>query len=363
MRKAIVVVAVLTASAGAGLYWKYGAPPLGNGAGGAAPAATAPGAPPAVPIEAAKVSVGTITREIVAVGSLRSDESVIIRPEIAGRVVKILFNEGQRIEKGEPLLKLDDTTLRAQLEQARANEALAEANANRANTLARQGAGTERARDEAASNLRVTQAAVEVARAALEKTVIAAPFGGIVGLRAISVGAYVQPGQDIVNLENIDPIKVDFRIPEIYLQALQVGQTVAVSADAFPGRSFNGTVYAIDPQVDVNGRSIQLRARIPNPDLILRPGQFVRLALKIDEARNAVSVPEEAILPRGNDLFVYKVIEGKAVLAPVKAGKRAKGMVEIVEGLAPDEMVVTAGHMKIRPNAAVTVVAAKQGGA
>ncbi|CAA7625307.1 putative Multidrug resistance protein mdtA [Magnetospirillum sp. UT-4] len=313
-------------------------------------------------VEAAPVTVGPIARELTAVGSLRSDESVMIRPEIAGRIRAIGFEEGSRVAKGQVLVRLDDSAQAADLQQAQANLGLSRANAERAVRLAGQGAGTERARDEAEAKLRVDLAKVEYAKALLEKTVIVAPFAGTVGLRAVSVGAYVQPGQDIVNLEAIDPIKVDFRIPELFLPEVREGLSVAVAADAFPGREFHGTLYAIDPAIDQNGRALLVRARIQNSEGTLRPGQFVRLALKVDEVASAITVPEESLVPRGEQLMVFKVVDGKAQPVPVKAGKRFKGKVEIVEGLAPGDVVVTAGQMKLRPGAAVNTVTAKAGG-
>jgi membrane fusion protein (multidrug efflux system) len=242
------------------------------------------------------------------------------------------------------------------MQQAQANLALSKANSERAVRLAGQGAGTERARDEAEAKLRVDHAKVEQARAMLEKTQIVAPFAGTVGLRSVSIGAYVQPGQDIVNLEAIAPIKVEFRVPELFLPVVREGLGVVISADAYPGQAFRGTVYAIDPAIDQNGRSLLVRARIQNSDGALRPGQFVRLVLKVDEVANALTIPEEALVPRGEQLLVFKVVDGKAQPVPVKAGKRLKGMVEITEGLAAGDMVVTAGHMKLRPGAPVNVV-------
>lgn len=353
MKKTVLVLLLLAVVTGVGLW--YSAPKQQAGAPAPAPQAQGAAPPPAVAVEAAKVTVGSIAREITAVGSLRSDESVVIRPEIAGRIRAISFEEGTRVNKGQLLIKLDDTTLGADLAQAQANLALSRANADRAVRLATQGAGTERARDEAEAKLRVDQAKVEQSRAMLEKTQIHAPFAGIVGLRTVSVGAYVQPGQDIVNLEAIDPIKVDFRVPEVFLPAVREGLTVIVTADAYPGRQFKGAVYAVDPALDPQGRALLVRARIANADSALRPGQFVRLALKVDEVQNAITIPEEAIVPRGEQQTVYRVVEGKAQTTPVKTGKRAKGMVEVVEGLSAGDMVVTAGQMKLRPGAAVNV--------
>lgn len=354
MRKTIIIAILLAAVTAIG--WWFSAPKAPS----QPPAAAAPGGPPAgVAVEAAKVVVGPIAREITAVGSLRSDESVMIRPEISGRIRAIGFEEGSRVTKGQILVRLDDTTLAADMQQAQANLALSKANSERAVRLAGQGAGTERARDEAEAKLRVDQAKVEQARAMLEKTQIVAPFAGTVGLRSVSIGAYVQPGQDIVNLEAIDPIKVEFRVPELFLPVVREGLAVVISADAYPGRDFRGTVYAIDPAIDQNGRSLLVRARIQNSDGALRPGQFVRLALKVDEVANALTIPEEALVPRGEQLLVFKVVEGKAQPVPVKAGKRLKGMVEITDGLAAGDVVVTAGQLKLRPGVPVNVVTPK----
>ncbi len=356
MRKAIMAIGLLAVVAGGG-YWyqtRSVSPDAGKAAGG-------PGGGMAVAVEAAKVQVGPISREIQAVGSLRSNESVMVRPEVAGRIDRFQFNEGDRVTKGQMLVRLDDSNWAAAVEEARANVALAQSNFQRAQELARKGAGTERTRDEAEAKLRVDQARLESARAALQKTQIVAPFDGVVGLRQVSVGAYVQPGQDIVNLESLDPIKVDFRIPEVHLAALRSGQTLDVVVDAYPGQAFSGQVYAIDPAVDLNGRAVLVRARLPNADGLLRPGLFARVALVVERQDNAIQVPEQAIVPRGAEVMVFRVVDGKAVPTPVKTGKRRAGMVEVTEGLGPDDTVITAGQMKVRPGAAVNVVNAKQG--
>lgn len=350
MRKSLIIIVLSIALAAAALAWWMRPAKQGE-----APAAGA-GAP-AVAVEARPVTVGPISREIQAVGTLRSDESVMVRPEIPGRVKAIGFDEGQKVSKGQMLVKLDDASLAADHQQALASLELAKANAQRAVSLANRGAGTERARDEAEANLRVSQAKVEQSRAQLEKTQIMAPFGGVVGLRAVSIGAYVQTGQDIVNLEALDPIKVDFRVPELFLPLVQPGLSVTIAADAYPGRTFAGTVYAIDPAVDVQGRAVLVRARIANADGALRPGQFVRLALKLDEKTDAITIPEETVVPRGDKLTVFKVVDGKAQPTPIKTGKRQKGMVEVTEGLAPGDVVVTAGQMKLRPGVPVNVAA------
>lgn len=373
MRKAVVWLAVLAllGAGGYAIWYTQGQPPLWAWFGGtpdadgrAAQAEKTPQAADArATVEAVKVTVGPISREISAIGSVRSDEAVIIRPEIPGRVAKILFDEGQRVTRGQPLIRLDGTILAAQFEQAKANLALSQANSERAQKLYRQGAGTERARDEASAKLRVDQAAMEVSRAALEKTEIAAPFDGIVGLRRVSVGAYVTAGEDIVNLEKIDAVKLDFRVPETYLRAVRVGQTLTITVDAYPDRTFSGEIYAIDPLVDQTGRSIVIRARVPNEDLILRPGLFARIKLEVERVTNAILVPEEAIVPRGDQTLIYKVVGDGFEEVPVKLGLRRGTQVEVVSGLSPEDVVITGGQLKLRPGTKIDIVSAKADGA
>jgi membrane fusion protein (multidrug efflux system) len=311
------------------------------------------GAAMAVPVETAPVEVGPIQRRLGAVGSLRSNESVIVRPEVAGRIAEIRFEEGEQVEQGEVLAVLDDSVYRAEVEQVQASLVLSQANHDRAIDLVRRGVGTTKARDEAIAQLHADQAALHLARARLDKTVIRAPFDGVVGLRKISVGEFVGVGQDMVNLEQIDPLKADFRVAEVYLGAVGTGQKIELSADAFPGETFTGAVYAIDPLIDESGRSIVLRARLPNPDARLRPGLFVRITLVLNEREGAIQVPEQALVPRGQDQFVFRVEDGKAVFTKVTAGIRREGMVEILEGLDPDDEVVTAGQLKLRDGAPV----------
>jgi membrane fusion protein (multidrug efflux system) len=180
----------------------------------------------------------------------------------------------------------------------------------------------------------------------------------VLGLRQVSVGDFVQAGDDLVSLVDLDPLKVDFRIPEIALAALRVGQEVAVSVDALPGETFIGSVYAIDPEVDVNGRAVILRASIDNRSGQLRPGLFARVSLVLERKSDALLVPEEAIVPQGEKQLVYTIVDGTATLVPVETGDRHAGRVEIVSGLAPGDRVVTAGQMKLRPGAKVVAEAA-----
>lgn len=348
MRKPVLAAAALVAAVAASVIWLQ----AGGEPGGGEARAQSDGRPP-TPVEVARVETDTVVEEASAVGTLLSNESIIVRPEIAGRIVEIHFQEGEPVEAGQPLFSLEDSVLRAELADTRARLELARRNFERAKELFERGAGTARGRDEAEAEFDRARAAVRLAEARLEKTDIVAPFAGIAGLRQVSVGDYVSAGDDLMNLVDIEPIKVEFSIPERYLSALETGQTARITADAFPTRAFEGRVYAIDPQIDPAGRSIHIRARVPNEDRVLRPGLFVRVKLQLARRENALVVPEQAIVPRGQDRYVFKVENGKAVLTEVTIGQRRYGRVEIVEGLTAGDTVVTAGQLKIRDGAPV----------
>jgi membrane fusion protein (multidrug efflux system) len=251
---------------------------------------------------------------------------------------------------------LDESVWRAVVEQAQAALELSQANHDRAVDLLERKVGTTKTRDEAFAQMRVDQAELELARARLDKSTISAPFDGVVGLRKVSVGDFVDAGDEVVNVEQIDPLKADFRVAESYLGAVRPGQRIELGVDAFPGQAFTGEVYAIDPLIDEAGRSILLRAKLPNPDHVLRPGLFARVTLVLNEREGAIQVPEQALVPQGQDQFVFKVEDGKAAFTKVTTGIRREGMVEIIEGLAPDDEVVTAGQLKIRDGAEVQPV-------
>ena len=321
----------------------------------------------AVTVEAAIARGATTTTDIRAIGSLRSDESVQIASEIAGRIEQINFTEGGGVAAGDLLVKLDDDLAEAQVADAKARFDLAEANDARAKKLSPTGFVTGKAIDEAEASLETTRAALELQRVRLAKHVIKAPFAGVVGLRKVSPGSFIGVGTAIVNLEKIDVLKVDFKLPELFLPSVAVGQTVDVMVDAHPGRTFVGEIYAIDPLVDVNGRALALRARLQNTDLALRPGLFARVLVKGKQTREVVLAPESAIVPSGGETFVFRIEAGKAIESRVKLGERRGAEVEILEGVLPNTQVVTAGQLKLRNGVAVEVVdaerAAKKGAA
>jgi len=308
-----------------------------------------------VKVEVAAVNQVRLERSVSAVGTLRSHDSVMLRPEVSGRIAEINFSEGGKVEKGQVLVRLDDSVARAKLQQARANLKLAGSQYRRSVELSKQGFVSSQARDDAASNLAVQQAAVALAEAELEKTAIQAPFDGLVGLRTVSVGDYVGPGTDLVPIEAVDPLNVDFRIPEQFLRAVGVGSRLQVSFDALAGFEREGSVGAISPQVDVGGRSLLLRAHIPNPDDLLRPGLFARVHLELAEAQGLV-VPESALSPSGDAQYVFRVEDGVVRRVMVEIGQRTGAHVEIISGLNEGDEVIVSGLQKVRDGVEVEIL-------
>lgn len=319
--------------------------------------------PQGLPVETIVTSAAPLNNELNATGTLYSNESVVIAAEVAGKVTQLSFDDGERVTAGQVLLQLDQSVLTAERDRAQANLNLSEANIKRAERLLQEQAISERERDEAYAKWRLDEATLRLTEAQLAKTVIKAPFSGMLGLRRVSIGEYLQPGETIVTLDDIDPIKVDFRVPEVFAHQLRVGQAIRMNVDAIPGKTFTGKVFAIDPQIDVNGRSIMMRAKVMQEEGPLRPGMFARIVLVLEEHPNALMVPEEALIPGVDRQQVFKIVDGKVVAAVVETGLRTKGKVEITKGLAPGETIITAGQIKVRPGMPVTALPAAPGAA
>lgn len=313
----------------------------------------APSAMPPMPVETAEVRVADSDTLLSAVGTLHSDESVVIAAEIAGRIEKIGFAEGEAAKQGTLLIKLDSAVLQAELDRAVASRNLSKSNYQRAENLLKDHAVSKQERDEAYAKWQLDEAGVRLAQAQLAKASIKAPFAGTLGLRQFSLGDYIQPGQTLVNLEAIEQLKVEFSIPEKYLAEVKVGQLVALHSDAYPEQNFTGQVYAIDPQVDQASRSLIARGLLDNSKHLLFPGQFVKVQLRVATKLNALFIPEQALIPQPKTKLVYRVVDGKAEMVQVETGTRMKGWVEITSGLNVGDVVVTGGHQKIGPGSPV----------
>jgi membrane fusion protein, multidrug efflux system len=344
MRRIVLIVILLVAAAAAGGYWwkTRQAAKEAPAAAGAAPAGGF-----SIPVEAGTVETGSIDLVIPAVGTLRSNESVEVAPELPGRLAEILVQEGQKIAQGDVIARLDQSVYRAELMQAQSGLELAKADVDRYKKMRAGEVASEQAMQRAVAALNENLARIALAQANLAKSELKAPFEGVLGLRRVSLGDYLDSGDVIINLEQVDPLKVDFRVPEIYFTTVKLGQTIKLTVDALPGETFEGTIYAMDPLIDAGGRSIVLRARVPNGDDRLRPGLFARVSLVYDTHPNALLIPESAIVPFGSQKFVFRVVDGKAVQTQIKVGEYINGKVEVLEGLKPGETVVTAGQLKI----------------
>lgn len=331
--------------------------PESSGPTGRAPAANAAGTPTerAVAVEAERVAISTVIEDIHAVGTLRPNESLFVAPEIPGRVAKIHFTEGEKVKAGDVLVELDAAILRAEMAKAKSDLALAKANYDRASTLASQGNASLRTRDEGQAAFLAAQANLTLATERLQKATLTAPLTGVIGLRNVSVGAYISAGDKLVELSDVDTLKVDFRVPELQLANLKPGQSIRITADAIPNKEFDGTIYAIDPTVDINGRAIRLRARVPNSDGALSPGLFARVKIIVEQRAGAIMVSESALFPELGKIWVYRVVDGKAQRAEVIVGQRQPGSVEIRSGLTAQDVVVTSGHQRLRNGAQVTM--------
>ena len=362
MKKGVsLVLAVAGAvSVAAASFWLGGrsqvSPSGGTSASsGQPPSATKapPNAPPPTVVDGARATTSSLAKAIATVGSLRSDETVILRPEVSGRITEIAFREGQQVAKGTTLIRLDQSVQRAEMQQADANLALAKSRIERARDLHNKGFISSQAKDEAESNYKVALAAFELTAARLTKLEIKAPFAGFVGLRTVSVGDYVREGQDMVNLEAIELLKVDFRVPEVFLKEVKVGQPLKVTLDAVPNQTFDALVLAINPLLDANGRALVVRAGLKNAGYLLRPGMFARVSLTSSEQQTILTVPEQALIPVGDDVFVFKIVDNRALRTKVEVGRRQTGIAEITRGLREGDMVVTAGQPKLRDGVTV----------
>ncbi len=321
----------------------------GSGAPGA-PGGRGPGGPPAV--ELGKVETMRLEDDTQAVGTLRSRQGVVLRPETSGRIQALSFSDGQRVRKGELLVQLDDTLQRAQLQQAEASAAIARTNLQRSRELAAQNFVSQSAVDQNAAALEVALAQVQLAQAQLQRMKVLAPFDGIVGIRSVSVGDYVKDGADLVTVEDLSSVWVDFRLPERFMARVRPGQPVELALDALPGRKFSARIEALDSQLDANGRSVLVRARLSNGDGALRSGMFARVRAVFEVRGKALVVAEEALVPVGDKQFVFRVVDGSeggkvAQRVPVKVGVRIPGKAEIVEGLKDGEAIVVAGQSRL----------------
>ena len=360
MKRFLLLVVAIAVLGAIGTYWKRSTPgaiaPAGKGAAGTRDAGKG------VPVRVGTVRTGTISEEATAVGTLLANESVMIRPERDGRITVIHFTEGQLVRKGEKLVSLDTAEIEAQLAAVTSELTLNRSRMKRAQELHEKKFISAQALDDAREALNQSAARQAEVRARLEKSTVVAPFEGVAGLRQVSPGAYVKAGQDVARLEGIGTLKLDFRLPELYLARIRPKQGVVVRVDAYAEETFRGEIYAIEPAVEEASRTVLLRARVPNPAVRLKPGMFARVALVLETRENALIIPEQALVPQGKDRYVYRLAGGKAVMERVELGLRRPGEVEVREGLSAGQAIILDGQLRLRDGAPVVVLSDREQG-
>jgi len=314
------------------------------------------GGPPFIPVNMMKVAATPVSNTVNAVGALIAEDSVVLRPEIDGRIDRLLFSEGQPVKKGALLVTLDSADQRARVAAAQADLKLAESRYKRSEELVAQNFISKQALDEARANLDILHARLRQEQVALDKTMLRAPFAALVGLRQVSPGAYVSKGDDIVRLDALGNLKLEVPVPETYLTLVRIGLPITLTIDALPGQSFSGKVHAIDPVVDPVSRNVRVRARIANPKGQLKPGMFARAVADLGGKTHAILLPEQVIVPRPDGNYVFLAVNGKAELRKVVLGKREPGRVEIVSGVAVGDTVILDGQIKLRPGVSVVTL-------
>ncbi len=311
----------------------------------------------------ARTAVQTFADQVEALGTTKANETVVITPDTSEKVSEIHFEDGQSVQKGDLLVTLDQKEEDAELKAAKAELSEARSAYSRAKELQGTRAVSKATLQERLAALKQSEAAVEVMEARIEELSITAPFDGILGLREVSVGTLVQPGDMITTIDDLSQIKVDFDVPSVFLPTLNPGIPVVGKVDAFGSREFEGVVTTVNTQIDPVTRTVRVRALLPNDDLALKPGLLMTITLFKNE-RDALLIPEEALIKRGDDNFVYGIEEqdGQTVARQKKIdiGGRRPGVIEVLSGLENGEQIIIHGIVKIGDGAPVIVRAVEQ---
>lgn len=311
------------------------------------------GGMPPMPVEVAAALKDTVVDAIAATGQIEPVQSIEVHPEVVGRITDILVNEGQEVAKGTPLFKVDDAELKAQAEQADAERQLATQALDRTKALIAQNASSAADLEQAQARAKAADANYDLLKTRLDRTLVRAPFSGVVGRRLVSIGSYVTSQTSLITLQSLNPQQAAFQVPERYADRLRRGQLVSFQVAALPGKNFSGEVVFVDPVVELPGRTILIKARVPNPEHQLQAGMFLEARLATDIRPNAVVVPEDALSPVEGANFVWVVKDAKADRRQVTVGVRTAGWAELKSGVDAGEQVVVGGVERLFPGATV----------
>ncbi len=327
-----------------------------NAAGPADESAAAPAPEDSAPIPVkAIITQATALRDAISVnGSTVPNEEVAVATEVPGKILSIHFEEGQYVKKGQKLLQLDDEELQAERKRLLVQRELNEKIAERLRVLYEKEGVSLQEYEVAEAEVDKTEADIALVDAQLEKRIIRAPFSGRLGLRMVSEGSYLSPGTPVVQLVSINPIKLEFDVPEKYSRAVEIGTDIRFRLDG-TDRSFQAEVTASEPNVDQETRTLRFKAAAPNPEGGILPGAFAEVQVELEEYEGALLVPTQAIVPELNEKMVYLYRNGTAQAATVKTGIRQERYIQVTEGLQPGDTVITTGLLQIQPGAPVEI--------
>lgn len=308
-----------------------------------------------IPVNVMIVKDTAFSSAIDVTGTISANEQVDLRSETAGNITDIFFNEGSHVEKGQVLVKVYDKDLVANLKQIQVQIKLAEQTEYRNRVLLSKEAISKEEYDTSLTSLNSYQAQADAIRAQIDKTIVRAPFSGTIGLRNISPGGYLSPQGSIATLVNIDPAKITFSVPEKYLSLVHVNSKIQFTIES-SREVFTGTVYAIEPNIDVNSRSITMRARADNKQGLLKAGSFAKIHFALDQIPKTIMVPTEAVIPdiKGSNVFLVK--HGQAVQKAIKTDTRTESKIQVIDGLKAGDSLIVSGIIQMRTKVPVKVV-------
>lgn len=309
----------------------------------------------ALPVTVIVAAPQRLENSIAVTGSVVANESVELSPELAGKITRINFEEGQFVKKGQPLVYLNDDELRAQLERLNYTRKLFEQSENRQRQLLEREAISQEEYDIALNELNTNLSDLKVVEAQLAKSVIRAPFSGIIGLREVSEGTYVSPADPIATLVNIDPIKIEFSVPERYANEVNVGDNIVFARSEGAEKEREAKVYAVEPRINTETRTLSMRALTENDTRSLLPGMFVRIKLVLDVNESTLMVPAQSLIPEMDGYKVFVVENGKAVEKRVSTGARTERLVEVMDGLNKGDSVLITGILQVKNGAPIEV--------
>ena len=347
-----LALAVLGVAALVAIGWFLVNPP-GPGSQARGPGMRGPGAAVPVGVVTAPVVTMDFAQQIEALGTAEANESIEVTAEVSGLVTAIRFDEGQKVNAGDVLLTLEDSEARANLAETTAAMVESRSQYQRSKELFATRAVSQSSLEQLAAMVQANEARVNAARARLDNYVVRAPFAGRMGLRRISPGSLVSPGEPISTLDDTSTIKLDFSVPETFLGSISEGLSIVARSAAYPDLSFAGNVESIDTRVDPNTRSVEIRARVPNDQGLLKPGMFLTVNL-IQRQGQVVALPEEALVPEQQRQYVFVASGGKVERRQITIGRRQPGVVEVLAGVTPGELVVVEGTQKVRDGSAIT---------